>query len=472
MKKILIGAGALLGGGAIAVSIMAARFVPTIRPNTVIGMVPVGGLTKEEAAKKVRIWWEAEKGKTLTIKSSLIVKELPPMTPGQLGITVDDEASVAQAELSDFWETAQQRVSGPLPRVTLPIKYKSTGGASLEALSKRIKDAIGGPKPAKIEYVGGQIKRTPEVTSFTLDEEKLSDAVTAGLSGDGTVQVPVKEAPKHIPDEELNKISDVMSSYSTTFPSYQTSRNTNIRLASAKLSGRILMPGETISFNQTVGKRTVEGGFREAPVLANGKHDRGIGGGICQVSTTLYNSALLADLKIVQRQNHSVPSVYVPCGRDATVDWPDLDLKFQNNQPGPIAIVSTYENGKITFRILGQKVPGKEVKIVTSGLRSWGRGERRYYDPSLPAGAERVIEHGSSGRSINVYRVVYVNGAEVRRDFLGESNYSGMERQVAYGPARSAPSKPAPSPSNSPAPTPEPAPANPTPTDTPPPSPG
>lgn len=191
------------------------------------------------------------------------------------------------------------------------------------------------------------------------------------------------------------------------------------------------------------------------------------------MSTTLYNSVLLADLKIVQRQNHSVPSVYVPCGRDATVDWPDLDLKFQNNQPTPIAIVSTYENGRITFRILGKKVPGREVKIVTSNLRSWGRGERRYYDPSLPPGAERVIEHGSSGRAINVYRVVYQNGAEVRRDFLGESNYSGMERQVAYGPARSAPTTkpgPAPKPSSEPGPEPEPIPATPAPTDTPPPS--
>ena len=94
-----------------------------------------------------------------------------------------------------------------------------------------------------------------------------------------------------------------MSEYSTTFPSYQSSRNTNIRLASAKLNGTVLLPGQEISFNETVGRRTSEGGFRSAPVLKNGKHDQDIGGGICQVSTTMYNAALLADMTNLLRDH-------------------------------------------------------------------------------------------------------------------------------------------------------------------------
>src|SRR5579862_1701627 len=118
---------------------------------------------------------------------------------------------------------------------------------------------------------------------------------------------------------------------------------------------------------------TAKGGFREAPVLKNGKHDVDIGGGICQVSTTMYNAAVLANLKIVKRNNHSIPSVYVPIGRDATVDWGSLDLVIGNPTDKPVAVCSNYLNGKITFRILGQKDPSIKVKVETAHERSWGR---------------------------------------------------------------------------------------------------
>lgn len=432
MKKFLIVFGIVLAVSAAGVSIIAAKYESTVRPNTLVGIVPVGGLTKEEAKKKVRIWWESQKLQPLQLTSKLFRSPLPPMTPGQLGISLDDAASVDQIPMSDFWDAAQGAFSGPADRKIYPVVYKK-GPAALDKLKSLVKGAMGEVRPATVKYAGGVITRSPEVTSFELDEAQLSDLVLDAVKGDGKVEVPVKEAPKHIPDEALDKITDVVSEYSTRFPAYQSSRNTNIRLAAQKLSGHILMPGETLSFNQTVGQRTVKGGYREAPVLMNGKHDTGIGGGICQVSTTLYNATLLSDLKIVQRQNHSVPSVYVPVGRDATVDWPNLDLVIQNNRDVPIAIVSSYEAGRITFRVLGQKDPSEKVAIVTSGLKSWDRGEQIIKDPTLPAGKKKIIEKGSAGRSINVYRVVYKDGVEVRREHLGTSRYVGMKRIVAVG---------------------------------------
>jgi hypothetical protein len=107
MKKVFLGGLLVLSGVGVALSITAARFVPTIRPNTQVGIVPVGGLTKEEAGKKLRVWWESERTKELTLVSPLIKTSLPPMTPGKLGITVDDIASVEQCEMSDFWDAAQ-----------------------------------------------------------------------------------------------------------------------------------------------------------------------------------------------------------------------------------------------------------------------------------------------------------------------------------------------------------------------------
>ena len=149
----------------------------------------------------------------------------------------------------------------------------------------------------------------------------------------------------------------------------------------------------------------------------------------------MYNAALLADLKIVRRNNHSIPSVYVPIGRDATVDWGTLDLIIANPSPLPVAISSSYANGKITFRILGQKDPSMSIKIVTDNERTWERGEERVVDTSLPPGETRVIEKGSRGHAIDTYRVVYKDGVEIRREHLNHSDYAGMVRQIAYNPA-------------------------------------
>ncbi|MFI5386231.1 MAG: VanW family protein, partial [Fimbriimonadales bacterium] len=197
-------------------------------------------------------------------------------------------------------------------------------------------------------------------------------------------------------------------------------------------------------FNQTVGRRTSGGGFRDAPVLKNGKHDHDIGGGICQVSTTMYNAALLADLKIVRRNNHSIPSVYVPIGRDATVDWGSLDLVIANPTDKPVAVSSSYQNGKITFRVLGQKDPSIKVKIVTDNQRAWDRGSVMIVDKSLKPGTRRVIEKGSRGHAIDTYRIVYKDGVEIKREHLNHSDYAGMVRQIAYNPAAPAPVVPKP----------------------------
>jgi vancomycin resistance protein YoaR len=431
MKKFLIGLCVVLGAVGICLTVVAARFEPTIRPNTQIGIVPVGGLTKADAAKKLRIWWESAKLQDLELVSSQIRNTLPKMSPGKLGISLDDAKSVDQCEMADFWDTAQSKISGgDSDKKQLEVKFK-TNPANLSALKSLIKSAIGSSRPARVTYAAGMIIREPEVTSFELDDEGLSEAVVSALGSDGKVEVPIHEAPKHVSDADLQKVTDVVSEFSTHFPSYQTSRNTNIRLAAAKLSGHVLMPGDQISFNETVGRRTIEDGYRLAPVLKMGKHDVGIGGGICQVSTTLYNASLLADLKIVKRNNHSIPSVYVPVGRDATVDYGSLDLVIQNSMDTPIAINSEFQNGKIIFRVLGKKDPSKLVKITTGGHSAWGNGVKTVIDRSLPPGKTKVVEKGSAGHAITTYRTVYENGVEIKRETLNHSVYRGSPRIIA-----------------------------------------
>ncbi len=458
MKRVLVALLSVLAGLGAAVSIVAARFEPTIVPNTYVGIVNVGGLSKVDAAKKVRIWWETQRVKKLSPTNKLFLKPLPPMSPGQLGVSVDDEGSVADLPMSDLTQALAEKVSGAPEPKKFDVKYRAIP-AALSDLKVSIAEAVGKNRPARVVYENGIVVRQPEVSGFEVDETQLMAAVIAGLETE-KVEIPLKEAPKAIPDDELNKITDVVSEFSTKFPAHQTSRNTNIRLAAGKLNGSILMPGQQLSFNDTVGRRTSKGGFREAPVLKNGKHDHDIGGGICQVSTTMYNAVLLADLQIVRRNNHSIPSVYVPIGRDATVDWGNLDLIVANPTDAPIAISSSYQNGKITFRVLGKKDPSITVKIETANHHAWDRGSTMVVDKTLKPGAKKVIEKGSRGHSIDTYRVVYKDGLEIKREHLNHSNYAGMDRIVAYNPAAPAPVVPAPGvPGTTPPPTAVPPPA-------------
>ena len=434
MKKVAVGILLAIGctGGLLAIT--AARRAPTIRPNVTVSGVPVGGMTVEDAQRALRVWWETEKLKPLKLHSALPNLALPDMKPGDLGITLDDVASVAKLPLQDaFTDIKAAATQETFSEAKFDAIYKPNGIKPLE-LTKLVQKSMGAPKPARVVMVKGVIERTPEVTTAALDVNGLLDAVSKALKSGGPVELPVVEAPKKFPDDQLAQITDVVSEFKTHFPRRQYNRNENLRLASGRLNGVILMPGQQMSFNKTVGQRTEKQGFKLAGVYKNGKHDTGIGGGICQVSTTLYNASLYGNLKIVRRSNHSMPVAYVPLGRDATVDWGSLDLVIENNYSTPIAISSEFQPGTLTFRILGKKVPGQWVKILQVGGKSWSNGVQVTHDSKLPPGAKVVVDKGSAGHSIRTYRLVYQNDTLVSKQPLGFSYYGGGDKIIAVGP--------------------------------------
>jgi vancomycin resistance protein YoaR len=420
-----------------SVSVIAARHVPTVKNNVFVGQVSVGGLTNDEAARKVRLWWETEKIKQLKLHVADLKTELPPETPGQLGVTVDDQASIAPLPTDDFADGVKGIIgSAPPDKQTFPLVFKANG-ADLRSLAKLLDKAVGKIHPASVIYEDGSIQKTPETAPEEVDLAAVPQAVIKVLPDGDSIELPLKASAKHVPDSDLDAISDVVTEYSTRFPSSNRPRCSNIRLASSKIRGIVLMPGEKFSFNGTVGRRTLRAGFKLAGVYKNGKHDVGIGGGICQVSTTLYNACLLSNLRIRQRSNHSLPVAYVPLGRDATVDYGDLDLVVQNNYSTPIAIDSHYEPGRLTFRILGKKDPALSVKIERSDIKSWDPGTDEIVDRSLRPGARHIVEKGSWGHSVTTYRLIYRNGKLMKREFLGHSTYGGQAEVLAYNPAPS-----------------------------------
>ena len=148
---------------------------------------------------------------------------------------------------------------------------------------------------------------------------------------------------------------DLLSTYSTSYSTRATDRTTNLRLAANKINGTVLMPGETFSYNKVVGERTIAAGYKEAPIYVSGQVVDGVGGGICQITTTLYNAVVYANLEIVERSNHQFVPSYARASRDATVVYGAIDFKFKNNRDYPIKIVCSVANGTANFQIFGLK---------------------------------------------------------------------------------------------------------------------
>lgn len=186
---------------------------------------------------------------------------------------------------------------------------------------------------------------------------------------------PDPEPPKPTQPEKpvetkpwVNPYGQTLGTCTTSFARSNTNRNTNIQLATKACNGYVIEPGATFSFNTVVGQRTAARGYKEAGVYVNGQTDTGIGGGICQVSSTLFNAALEANMTIVARRAHSLPVSYLPRGRDAAVSWGGPEFKFKNPYDYPVMIGTYYDKGgKLTMSILGPadaKIAKPTIKVT------------------------------------------------------------------------------------------------------------
>lgn len=403
-----------------------------VRENTFIGPVAIGGLTPLQARARMADWWTRESHRDLRFTGG---RGVVTDSLSSLNVQFDIDRTLDAAPRAKLWG------DDPKPVRLAPIFRFDEG--KLEKLKARLEQSVPVAfRPAQVTFEKDTIKRVPEEPHLALDLAGVPHAIETQLGSLAPIALPTVAEEKHVSDEALSDIREVVSSYSTRFSTAKTSRCSNIKLAASKLNGRVLLPGERISFNDTVGRRTQKNGFKIAGVYKNGKHDFDVGGGICQVSTTLYNAALLSNLKVVSRHNHSMPVAYVPLGRDATVDYGVLDLVIENDTEKAIAITSEYHPGLLRFRILGTKQPGLTVKIQTEGRKNWDAGVQTVVDNTLPAGAKKVLEKGTQGHSISTYRLVFQDGKLVTKQVLGQSYYKGGQRIIAVGKSASPPVTP------------------------------
>ena len=242
-----------------------------------------------------------------------------------------------------------------------------------------------------------------------------------------------------IPEVTLEKLGsqafpEKIAEYSTAYSTSNENREINLKLASEKLDGTIILPGETFSYNKVVGERTIAKGYKEAAVYSGGKVVDGIGGGICQLSSTLYNTAIYANLEILQRSNHRFLTSYVTAGRDATVSWGTIDFCFKNTRKYPIKIVSTVKNGVVTTEIYGIKEEKEyEIAIESKIIETLPFTINYVKDYNLEQGVEEIKQYGANGAKSETYKIVKEDGVIIERTLISSDTYSPLERIVKKG---------------------------------------
>lgn len=245
----------------------------------------------------------------------------------------------------------------------------------------------------------GELLIAEEVIGTTIDKEKLKeDIISAVKENTLEIKIPVSDVIPKVTEASIKNLmpAKLISTFSSNYGGSDGGRKENIRLGASFINNILLKPGEEFEFWKYMGEPVASRGFKPATIYQNGKVAIGIGGGLCQVSTTLYNSALLADLSIVERSPHGLPVHYVPLGLDATVAIGSFTLRFVNNTEKYLLIKSNTDRNIITFSIYGDIPEGKSLKVYS-----------------------KIIGHNTA----DAYRDVYMNGTLIRHDFLGRSNY-------------------------------------------------
>ena len=256
-------------------------------------------------------------------------------------------------------------------------------------------------------------------------------------------QLPVQEAPAKLSTQAARAmhISGIVSTYTTVFGGVPN-RIHNVELVSHLVDNALIPPHKEFSFNGTTGDRNAAKGFLEAPVIINGELSSGLGGGVCQVSTTVFNAAFEAGLKITERTNHALYISHYPQGRDATVNYPDVDLEFVNDTGSWMLLRTFVSSSSLTVKLFGTPVDRKVTSTVTPLVAHGKPPVKKTIDPTLKPGEKIVDDPGSPALSTSVTRDVYTTDGKLLYHDTWYSSYRALPKLVRIGPAKKKPKKP------------------------------
>jgi len=411
-----------------------------VLPGISVQGVAIGGLSYRQAVEKLK-------------------QELPWPRPESLLVLLGPEGQRQNIRYSDINYSADyeasakealqygQRVSSwrslPLMFGTmtsghdLPLKKKFNRQALHAILNELAAQYNQLAQDAQLAFNGDNVTVFQDIKGRQLDNEAtIRELLNSPIDNHNLkLQFRIVEPTRKASD--YKGINSRLAMYVTGFDPQKTDRTYNVSLASQLVNNIIVKPGEIFSLNKTLGPRTAEAGYRQAPVIVNNKLVPDYGGGVCQVATTLYNAVLLAGLKVVERTPHSMPVPYAPEGKDATIAGDVIDFKFLNNTAYPVLLTSQTQQGKLVMSVFGHRdgVSARLIKIETE--RSISKATRQYVeDPSLDPGQVVIRRPGSDGYELKTYEIVVENDQEISRRLIARNVVETEPEIIAVGPKK------------------------------------
>ncbi|GAB6168012.1 VanW family protein [Clostridium carnis] len=398
-------------------------------PKVNVYGVEVGGLTKDEIVKTLN-----EKLPTLIMDKKLDISvgdhklelKYSDINPTYNVEEISEEAIKYGKDLSLFEKNSLIKKS-----VNHSIEAKiSYNEEKLKAFEETVKQIVNvNPQNAKISISSGNITVTPDVIGYKINEEELHKKIVENINGDPghAVQLTfdLQESPAKIKASDLQKINGKISGYSSNYRDGGDGRVTNMRIAAETVNGTVLMPGEEFSYNALIGDTTPDKGYQKANTYVGNKIVPDYGGGICQVSTTLYRAIMRANIRSTERLNHSLTVSYSEPGLDATVAYGVVDYKFVNTYDFPIYIQGYVSGGTVGFSIYGNQhaMGGKTYELVNEVHEKYNPQVEYIDDPNMEQGTEKIEVNGMPGYKASSYQITYENGVEVNRELVATDVY-------------------------------------------------
>ncbi|SDX29139.1 VanW family protein [Paenibacillus sp. CF384] len=419
--------------------------------------IPIGSLRIEEAKQLLTLRKQQLEQLAVTIKGGTGEGKKKTWTLEQLGIEVDTKDALAALDRlnsGSLWKRAKYRwrfqqqlaIGVSLDKEVFVGKIRSIwgwmdAGEPVNATRKITKDD-------KVVY-------TPHKDAYRLDTDKMYAHATAAIGkaiGSNWGKNGKKLSPMTWPIElrvihpsiTLQRLKDegverLISSFTTTFRTSGAGRAYNVTMTAKTLSGMELAPGELFDYSKVIALTNKKYGYRQAPVILNGEFVPGVGGGICQVSSTLYNAVLFAGLDMVERRNHSLPVAYLPMGRDATYADDAINFKFKNTTGKHLVIVTEVENRRVTVKIFGTLPRTVQYKLDSKTVATVVPPVKEVPSASMMPGERRKLASGKPGYIVETYRTKLENGVKVSRTRISRDTYRAQPVVYAVAPEQSHP---------------------------------
>ena len=346
------------------------------------------------------------------------------ITKGKDGLKIDSEKllNYIKNNLDDL------TIKGGI--IEIPLYIKKVDKIDIEKIHnevyKEVKDASYKTEPTFEIY--------PEVEGIDFSVEEAKKIINSEEKDEYIIPLTITKPKVTTNDIGSEAFPYKICYFTTNYDASLVDRSTNLRLACEKLNGKVVMPGDIFSYNATLGERTRAAGYRNAAIYENGQVVDGLGGGICQISSTLYNAVLLANMEIVERSNHQFITSYLPAGRDATVVYGLTDFKFKNTRKYAVKIKAWISNGIVTIEFYGIKEENEYTTTFSTKTISTIPFTVKYVDdPTLDVGKEKIKQRGVNGLITETYITKSLNGVPVSTTLLSRDTYNAMQKIILRG---------------------------------------